>query len=109
MWATPKDLSLLSNDEIESFLNDGSKKRDGQLREGYQIALNPTEWEELQDKALAEYNEADEQEEEADELEDEEDAGSKRRRKSDAKGANAKKAKTEKGTQKKSQNKVSDL
>ncbi|CAA7270272.1 unnamed protein product [Cyclocybe aegerita] len=43
-WLTHKDLSALLPHEIEAFLADDSKKRNGELREGYQIARDPSNW-----------------------------------------------------------------
>ncbi|KAF9050609.1 hypothetical protein BJ165DRAFT_1525828 [Panaeolus papilionaceus] len=43
-WLHSKDISSLKKHEIESFLKDESKKRNGDLREGYRIAQNPDSW-----------------------------------------------------------------
>ena len=43
-WLHAKDLSALKRHEIEAFLADESKKRNGDLREGYRIALDPQPW-----------------------------------------------------------------
>lgn len=52
-WMSPKDLEPLTTKDIETFLaKPGSKG--GQLRTGYQIALDPTDWfEEQADLAMA--------------------------------------------------------
>ncbi|TIB97734.1 hypothetical protein E3Q18_02406, partial [Wallemia mellicola] len=101
MWANTKEMSALTKQEIENYLNDTSKKREGDLRKGYQVALNPDEWEEEHDRRLADAQaQADD-----DELEDEE-TGSKRRRKAPAKGT-TKKAKTD-ASQKKSKSNKAD-
>lgn len=89
MWANTKEMSTLTKNEITKYLDDSSKKREGDLRKGYQVALDPAEWEEEHDRRLA-----DAQAQQDDELDDDEETGSKRRSKTTAKGA-AKKAKTE--------------
>ncbi|KDR67039.1 hypothetical protein GALMADRAFT_216707 [Galerina marginata CBS 339.88] len=43
-WLHSKDLSSLKRHEIEGFLADETKKRNGELREGYRIALDPQPW-----------------------------------------------------------------
>ncbi|KAF9474736.1 Tudor/PWWP/MBT [Pholiota conissans] len=43
-WLNPKELSFLQRHEIEAFLADDAKKRNGELREGYRIALDPQPW-----------------------------------------------------------------
>ncbi|KAF9547332.1 hypothetical protein CPC08DRAFT_715826 [Agrocybe pediades] len=43
-WLHSKDLSSLKKHEIEAFLADDTKKRNGDLREGYRIALDPQPW-----------------------------------------------------------------
>ncbi|KAF8883068.1 hypothetical protein CPB84DRAFT_1817097 [Gymnopilus junonius] len=43
-WLHAKDLSSLKQHEIEAFLSDETKKRNGDLREGYRIALDPQPW-----------------------------------------------------------------
>lgn len=100
MWANTKEMSALTKQEIDNYLNDTSKKREGDLRKGYQVALNPDEWEEEHDRRLADAQ----AQAEDDELEDEE-TGSKRRRKAPAKGT-AKKAKTDASQKKSKANKT---
>ena len=43
-WLHPKDMSALLPHEIESFLADDNKKRNGELHKGYQIALDSAEF-----------------------------------------------------------------
>ncbi|TIA70710.1 hypothetical protein E3P91_02963 [Wallemia ichthyophaga] len=90
MWANTKEMSALTKGEITKYLDDSSKKREGDLRKGYQIALDPVDWEEEHERRLAEM----EAEDELDDEEDEEAAGSKRRSKGTGKSS-AKKTKTE--------------
>lgn len=73
-WLHPKDMSTLQRHEIEGFLADEAKKRGGELREGYRIALDPHNWmaDLLKKRADAA---AQLQEEEVDQLESENDHG----------------------------------
>ncbi|TIA87263.1 hypothetical protein E3P99_03297 [Wallemia hederae] len=96
MWASTKEMSMLTKDEISKYLDDSSKKRDGDLRKGYQVAMDPADWEEEYDRRLAELQAQEDAEEEV----DDEDAGNKRRRKT-TKGSIAKKAKTDDADKKK--------
>jgi hypothetical protein len=43
-WLHPKDMSALLPHEIEAFLADDNKKRNGDLHKGYQIALDSAEF-----------------------------------------------------------------
>ncbi|KIM45736.1 hypothetical protein M413DRAFT_66307 [Hebeloma cylindrosporum] len=43
-WLHPKDMSALLPHEIEAFLADDNKKRNGELHKGYQIALDSAEF-----------------------------------------------------------------
>ncbi|KAF8955661.1 hypothetical protein BDZ97DRAFT_1764643, partial [Flammula alnicola] len=43
-WLPAKEMSSLKRHEIEAFLADDTKKRSGDLREGYKIALDPQPW-----------------------------------------------------------------
>lgn len=43
-WIHPKDLSSLRPHEIDSYLADETKKRNGDLHEGYSIARDPSPW-----------------------------------------------------------------
>lgn len=90
----PKELSLLQKHEIEAYVNEPHKKN-GELLEGYKIALDPSEWLDKK-KTEAENVTTYDPEGEVDELEDEEDAdgedasgkkskGTKRKRDPDAK------------------------
>jgi hypothetical protein len=92
-WLGPKEISLLQKHEIEAYINEPHKKN-GELLDGYKVALDPTDWLALK-KAQAEKEAAYDPSGEVDELEDEEDAdgeedtgrkkGTKRKRDSEAK------------------------
>ena len=43
-WLHPKDMSALQPHEIEAFLADDNKKRNGDLHKGYQIALDSSDF-----------------------------------------------------------------
>ncbi|KAF9524622.1 hypothetical protein CPB83DRAFT_861008 [Crepidotus variabilis] len=73
-WIHPKDLSSLKRHEIEAYLADEGKKRNGELREGYRIALDPHEWLSSYDKKrAAEAQLEQEAQETVDQLDSEED------------------------------------
>lgn len=67
-WLISKDLSLLQKHEIEAYINEPHKKS-GDLLKGYQIAMDPTEWEETLEEQRVAIEEA-EANEEVDQLED---------------------------------------
>ena len=46
-WLQAKDLSKLQIHEIQAYINE-PHKRNGDLLEGYRVALNPEGWEEKQ-------------------------------------------------------------
>ena len=56
-WIVPKDISKLQPHEIQAFLAEPFK-RGGELLKGYRIALDPTQWEQEREAALAEAQEA---------------------------------------------------
>lgn len=98
-WLRPTEISHLTPQAIKEFLGEGHRKGGGQLRQAYETAQDPTEW----DAAQAEFRRKKEVAEgEVDELadEDEEDdvetSGGKRKRVAGDKKAKAKKAKTAK-------------
>lgn len=68
-WAVPKELKQLQLKTIETYLSDDSRKRSGKLRTAYEIAKDPSEWEESLKNSYMEVDE-EEEEEEADEEED---------------------------------------
>ncbi|KAG8864527.1 hypothetical protein FRB96_005030 [Tulasnella sp. 330] len=71
-WAVAKDLSRLLPHEIEAYINEPSKKN-GDLKRGYEIALDPTAWEEEHDQKQADADAAEEEMEEGvDQLEESE-------------------------------------
>jgi len=85
-WTVAKDISKLQKHEIEAYVNEPSKKS-GDLREGYQIALDPEKWlaekeAQAQEVAEAEANAP------IDQLDSEEEGG-------DAKASKSKKRKRE--------------
>jgi len=92
-WMSPKEISLLQKHEIEAYINEPHKKN-GDLLDGYKVALDPTEWL-AKKKDEAENATAYDPAGEVDELEDEEDAdgeedtgrkkGTKRKRDGEAK------------------------
>lgn len=95
------ELRRLTRREIEAFLAD-PHKRNADLRAAYELALDPTSWNEEQDSNVRKAEEeGDEEEEEQDMLEDEgageeeEDEAATRKRKAPAPKAPAKKPKVE--------------
>lgn len=116
-WAFSKDLELLSKDKIDAFLA-GPHRKKGDLRQAYEIARDPTSWNEDQNIIVRNYEQslqeaAEEEEENQDQLEeddeDEEPSSKKRKRGTDtaqvresadkrkkSKAAEAAKTKTEK-------------
>ncbi|KAF4567085.1 PWWP domain-containing protein [Pleurotus pulmonarius] len=96
-WLASKDISKLQVHEIQSFLNEPHKKN-GDLMEGYKIALDPKEWEENIDQLIAEAD-ADADIDQLDESEGE--AGSEgpkksKKRKRESEAASTTKSKTPK-------------
>lgn len=88
-WAFAKDLELLDSKKIDAFLN-GPNRKKGDLRQAYELARDPTSWNEEQNEIVRNYEQslkdaAEELEENQDQLEDEEEeedeeAGSKKRK-----------------------------
>ncbi|KAK9899145.1 hypothetical protein P389DRAFT_209153 [Cystobasidium minutum MCA 4210] len=66
VWAYPKELRQLTHKIIDAYLSDGSKKKLGKLRQGYEIAKDPSEWEAEQEKKDAAAKKAAEEPEEED-------------------------------------------
>ncbi|KAI8992925.1 hypothetical protein BD414DRAFT_412571 [Trametes punicea] len=104
-WIVPKDISRLQQHEIEAYISE-PHKRSGDLLKGYRIALNPKQWEEERDAAMAEAQEEEanaevdqlesDGEEEADDDEEEKKKKTKKRKR-DSEAASAKsKARTKK-------------
>lgn len=94
-WLNARDIKSLPAHQIRAYLEESHRKKDGDLKKAYEIALNPSEWETRQSEyavAAAEREDqlADEDEEDY-EVEDEEEEGSKKR-----KAPSKSKAKTEK-------------
>lgn len=90
-WAFSKDLELLSKDKIDAFLA-GPHRKKGDLRQAYEIARDPTSWNEDQNIIVRNYEQslqeaAEEEEENQDQLEeddeDEEPSSKKRKRGTD--------------------------
>ncbi|OSD04126.1 hypothetical protein PYCCODRAFT_1444240 [Trametes coccinea BRFM310] len=107
-WIVPKDISRLQEHEIKAYINE-PHKRSGDLLKGYEIALNPKEWEEERDAAMAEAQEEEanaevdqlesDGEEEADDDEEDKKKKKTKKRKRDSDVAPAKsKAKAKKGS-----------
>lgn len=87
-WTVAKDISKLQRHEIEAYVNEPSKKS-GDLREGYQIALDPEKWlaekeAQAQEHADAEANAAIDQLDSEEEGADSKTKSKKRKRESDA-------------------------
>lgn len=87
-WAFSKDLELLNKDKIDAFLA-GPNRKKGDLRQAYEIARDPSSWNEEQNTIVRNYEQslqeaADEEEENQDQLqeddEDEEPSSKKRKR-----------------------------
>ncbi|SPO26252.1 uncharacterized protein UTRI_02528 [Ustilago trichophora] len=89
-WAFSKDLELLNKDKIDSFLA-GPNRKKGDLRQAYEIARDPTSWNEEQNAIVRNYEQslqeaAEEEEENQDQLEedqedvDDEEPSSKKRK-----------------------------
>ena len=75
-WAFSKDLELLNKDKIDSFLA-GPNRKKGDLRQAYELARDPTSWNDEQNTIVRNYEQslqdaADEEEENQDQLEEEE-------------------------------------
>ncbi|WWC72014.1 uncharacterized protein I206_105973 [Kwoniella pini CBS 10737] len=99
-WLQSKEIKPLSASEISSYLSEPHRKATGGLREAYQTAQDPTEWDGQQANIQQAKEEA-ENEADEDELEEEEDeeatTGGKRKRAApEKKKATGKKAKTTK-------------
>lgn len=96
-WLPPKEIAPLKSHQIQAFLSESHRKSQGALRDAYQTASDPTEWDEAQQakrKALEEAEAA--ADEDVDELEDEEGpavTGGKRKRAAAPAKKDAKKAK----------------
>lgn len=82
-WLQNKDIKALSSSDISSFLSQSHRKASGGLREAYQTAQDPTEWDAQQEQIHKQQEEA---EANVDELEDEDEGeevvvkGGKRKR-----------------------------
>ncbi|XAO24445.1 hypothetical protein I312_103246 [Cryptococcus bacillisporus CA1280] len=82
-WLQNKDIKALSSSDISSFLSQSHRKASGGLREAYQTAQDPTEWDAQQEEIHKQQEEA---EANVDELEDEDEGeevvvkGGKRKR-----------------------------
>ncbi|GMK56366.1 hypothetical protein CspeluHIS016_0302060 [Cutaneotrichosporon spelunceum] len=101
-WLPPKEIQPLKKHQIQSFLNEGHRKAAGNLREAYETALDPSEWDQVQEEYRREREAAEmEADEDVDELEEEEGeegepAGKKRKRAAPAPKKESKKAKVTK-------------
>ncbi|KAG8897611.1 hypothetical protein FRB99_008044 [Tulasnella sp. 403] len=104
-WAVAKDLSRLLPHEMEAYLNEPSKKN-GDLKRGYEIALNPTPWEEELERRQAEYEAAAAEEEEGVDQLEESEAGEDELD-SDADSSSTKKKKKTQGGKKRKRENVS--
>ena len=89
-WQVIGGLQKLHKHEIEAYINEPSKKN-GDLLEGYRIALDPSEWDNTRAETLRKYMEDQKNApiDELDEEEDEEKVGKKRKR--DSEGMDKKK------------------
>jgi hypothetical protein len=90
-WQVIAGLQKLQKHEIEAYINEPSKKN-GDLLEGYKIALDPSEWDNNRAETLRKYLEEQKNApvDELDEEEDDEKTGKKRKR--DSEGLDKKKA-----------------
>ncbi|OWT37443.1 hypothetical protein C362_04457 [Cryptococcus neoformans Bt1] len=70
-WLQNKDIKALSSSDISAFLSQSHRKASGGLREAYQTAQDPTEWDAQQEEIHKQQEEA---EANVDELEDEDEA-----------------------------------
>ncbi|KAK8853217.1 hypothetical protein IAR55_003919 [Kwoniella newhampshirensis] len=98
-WLQSKEIKPLSSSEISDFISQPHRKSTGGLREAYQTAQDPTEWDSQQDEIHKAREEAEaEANANVDELEDEDDeevaTGGKRKRSAAEKKDKKKKAKT---------------
>lgn len=73
-WAVAKDISRLLPHEIEAYISEPSKKN-GDLKRGYEIALDPESWEKEREQLQADAEAAEEEEEEGVDQLDESDGG----------------------------------
>ncbi|KZT10579.1 uncharacterized protein LAESUDRAFT_338768 [Laetiporus sulphureus 93-53] len=107
-WIVPKDISKLQQHEIEAYINE-PYKRNGDLLQGYHIALDPVKWEEEREARRAEAAEEEanaeidqlesDGEEEADDGEEKKSKARKRKRDTELATAKSKvKAKTKKAS-----------
>ncbi|WRT70227.1 uncharacterized protein IL334_007222 [Kwoniella shivajii] len=95
-WLQSKEIKPLSSSDISSYLSEPHRKATGGLREAYQTAQDPTEWDSAQSEIQQAKEEADNN---VDELEDEDEdapSGGKRKRGAQEKKKPGKKAKTTK-------------
>lgn len=92
-WATPRDLSHLSHEDIDRFL--GSHKKTGDLYKAYKIARDPHEWNAQQTANVRDHDAAlaAAEEEEGEEEEEEEEEEVPKKRKQSAQSADRKKQK----------------
>jgi len=80
-WAIPKEMKYLAPKDIEAYLSDTSKKN-GKLRKSYEIAKDPSEWEEQIKKGVpAGGEDVDEEEDEDVDMLDEDGEGKSKKRK----------------------------
>ncbi|CAK9783000.1 unnamed protein product [Cutaneotrichosporon oleaginosum] len=106
-WLPPKEIQPLKKHQIQAFLNEGHRKAAGNLREAYETALDPSDWDQAQEEYRREREQAEaEAEEDVDELEEEEGeegepAGKKRKRAAPAPKKEAKKPKVNKKAEEK--------
>jgi hypothetical protein len=97
-WLNQRDLTPLTPSDISSYLESGHRKATGGLREAYQTAQDPTEWDEGQAQIVQREQEG---EEEVDELADEDEeaeavtGGKRKKAAAGGKEGSKKKAKTE--------------
>jgi hypothetical protein len=97
-WLASRDITPLKKHQIDAFITEPHRKASGALREAYQTAQDPTEWDANQSAARRQAEEEAEAEvdEDVDELEEEDDGASKKRKRPAAQKKDAKKAKTTK-------------
>ncbi|KAK7017745.1 hypothetical protein R3P38DRAFT_2985226 [Favolaschia claudopus] len=109
-WLPPKELTRLTTTQINAFINDSAKK-DGDLKDGYKTALDPTTWEEEhaanpppQKKRKGRSKSKKDDDDEEDELveEEEEEKAGKKRKRAESPAPKKGKAGAKKGGKKKS-------
>lgn len=115
-WSTTKDMNLLPAKEIKAFLEQPAGRKSSKLREAYETAQDPTEWEAKmaevdkatkeweEEAALAADNAEEDQLEEDEEPADEEEDGSKKRKRKESKPKE-----TEEAAKKRKKAKLMDL